>query len=55
MKSYLNSKWFAFFCACFNFYFAMQSFIIGDWTMFIVCSLFAMFCSYSFWHKMEEE
>ena len=55
MKKYLNNKWFTFACVCFNFYFAAQSFVVGNWLMFTACSVFTVICGYSFWHQMGEE
>ena len=51
----LQSKWVSFACCVLNTAFAIESFLSGRTNMFVVCTIFAVWCGYNFWNRMGEE
>lgn len=43
-----DAKWFSLFCALFNGFFALSSFLNGSWFFFILCGLCSAYCMSNF-------
>jgi len=52
--SFLNSKWFTFLCCIFNLAMCGIAIKVGDFSLLVACSMFAVVTGYSFWLQMEE-
>jgi len=51
----LQNKWTSFACACLNAFAAAMCLIDGKTNMFVMCTVFAVWCGYNFVNQMEEK
>tara|TARA_R110002110_G_scaffold53401_4_gene154298 strand:- start:3273 stop:3437 length:165 start_codon:yes stop_codon:yes gene_type:complete len=51
----LQNKWMSLACACLNAFFAAKCFLEGQTSIFVVCTIFAVWCGYNFVKQLEAE